>query len=420
MRDMTTFTEVHAALAPYVQQTPSAKQAYDLNTITKLLKFLGDPQDSFRTIHVAGTSGKTSTSYYIAAALKEVGFKVGLTISPHIDEVNERVQLNLVPLPETEFAKELSMFLELINGASVKPTYFELLVAFAFWEFAKQQVDYAVVEVGLGGLLDGTNTVSRPDKICVITDIGLDHTDVLGDTIPEIAAQKAGIIHPGNDVFMYEQGPEVMAVIRKVCNEKQARLHVALPSPEITGVHLPLFQQRNLGLAAQTVDFVLERDNRPKLTKGQIHQAAQTLIPGRMEVHEIAGKTVVIDGAHNAQKMTTLVSSLQAAYPGQRVAALVTFVDGPEERWQGGLTALLPIVNKLIITSFATSQDMAKHSVELSKLQNFCKSLQSSEPIVLPEPLNAFRELLTSSESLLLVAGSFYLLSSIRPLIVEA
>jgi dihydrofolate synthase/folylpolyglutamate synthase len=419
MRAITNFAEVHAVLAPYVQQTPNIKTAYDLTNITELLRFLGNPQDTFRTVHVAGTSGKTSTCYYIAAALKVAGFKVGLTVSPHIDEVNERVQINMVALPEAEFAREFTTFLELVEQSSVEPTYFELLVAFAFWEFAKQRVDYAVIEVGLGGLLDGTNTITRSDKLCVITDIGLDHTEVLGDTIPEITVQKAGIIRAGNDVFMYEQGPEVMDVITKVCNEKNARLHIASLLPEITDMALPLFQQRNLGLAVQAVNFILERDNRPTFTVEQIKQVAQTLVLGRMETHKVAGKTLIIDGAHNAQKMAALVDSVRAAYTGQPVAALVAFVDGPEDRWQGGLAALLPIVNKLIITSFEVEQDMPKHSVNPSKLQNFCKSQHGLEPHILPKPSDAFRELLQSSEPLLLVAGSFYLLNSIRPLIVE-
>lgn len=419
MKALTSFAEVHARLAPYARKTPSAKEAYDLHNITKLLGFLGDPQNTFRAIHVAGTSGKTSTSYYIAAALKQAGKKVGLTVSPHIDEVNERVQIDLVPLAEHDFGRELQVFLELVRQSKVETTYFELLVAFAFWEFAKQKVDYAVVEVGLGGLLDGTNTITRPDKICVITDIGLDHMHILGKTIPEITAQKAGIIHAGNEVFMYEQSSEVMEVVEKVCSERQARLHPVPRTAAVTDDRLPVFQRRNLGLALQAANFALARGKEPALNLEQIGEVIRTYVPGRMERRSLAGKTLVIDGAHNAQKMAALVESVTAAYPGQSVVALVAFVDGPDARWQGGLRALLPIVNKLIITSFKTQQDTSKHSVDPYKLQKFCKNQVNVQTLVFPKPADAFEELRDSSEGVLLVTGSFYLLNGIHRLIMD-
>src|SRR5690606_38872097 len=120
--------------------------------------------------------------------LAAAGQKVGMTVSPHVYEVNERVQINTKPLAETQFCRELSRFLNIIQSSGVRPTYFELLVAFAYWEFAEQGVDYAVIEVGLGGLLDGTNVVARDDKVCIITDIGFDHTSVLGKTLSAITA----------------------------------------------------------------------------------------------------------------------------------------------------------------------------------------------------------------------------------------
>lgn len=417
MSDITNFGEAHAALRQFYGN--SGTRRYDLGRMLSLMDFLGNPQDKLRVIHVAGTSGKTSTAYYIAALLQNTGSKVGLTVSPHVDEVNERLQIDGKPVPEQEFCKQLMAFLQLVGQSKLRPSYFEFMVAFAYWEFAKQGVDYAVVEVGLGGLLDGSNVVSRRDKVCVITDIGFDHTEVLGDTLAEIAAQKAGIVQPHNHVFMYGQGGEIMGTVKRVCHEQQAPLHVLPASVAIASERLPLFQQRNLGLAVQVANFVVQRDRRPALTDADVENAAKTRIPARMERFEVGGKTLIMDGSHNAQKLGVLVESIQAAYPHQKIAALVAFVEGPDERWQGGMAALLPILNKLTITSFEAEQDVPRSSIAPNRLQHFCESKHYMRSAIVDNPEQAFRELLKSPEPLLLVAGSFYLLNHIRPLLVE-
>jgi len=383
------------------------------------MDYLGNPQEKLRIIHVAGTSGKTSTAYYVAALLQAPGTTVGLTVSPHVDEVNERVQINLEPLPETEFCSELTDFLKLIKKSKLQPSYFELLVAFAYWVFAKQHVDYAVVEVGLGGLLDGTNVINRPDKICVITDIGLDHTEVLGDTLAAIATQKAGIIRPGNEAFMYEQSPAILSVVQKACHSRSANLHILPPSAAIKKEELPLFQQRNLGLAVQVANYTVQRDHLPGLADERVNEAAMTRIPARMERFRLNDKVLIVDGSHNAQKLATLAESIRAAYPGKKIAALAAFVEGPEIRWHGGLKVLTGLADSLILTSFQAEQDAPRQSIAPIKLQNFCKSQNYESSKVITEPATALNELLKSSEPVLLVAGSFYLLNSIRPLIVK-
>lgn len=418
MKTITNFSEAHAALRQFYA---FARTKYDLELMRRLMAYLGNPQDKLRVVHVAGTSGKTSTAYYTAALLQAAGFKrVGLTVSPHVDEVNERVQIDLTPLPEAEFCSELQHFLELIGRSKLTPSYFEVMVAFAYWVFAKRQVDYAVVEVGLGGLLDGTNVIARRDKVCIITDIGLDHTEVLGETIGEIAAQKAGIIQPGNEVFMYEQDPEVLSVVRQAAARQAAQLRVVPAMAAIPGGQLPPFQQRNLGLAVQAVNFAIQRDRLPALTDGHVQQAAALTIPARMERFTVGNKILILDGSHNAQKLGALVEGVRAAYPEQKVAALVAFVEGPAVRWQGGLSVLLPIVNTLTITSYQADQDTPKRSVGTAEVQRYCKSLGFQSVTVVPEPTEAFKRLLQAPEPVLLVAGSFYLLTGIRPLAAKS
>ena len=169
----------------YLRQFYNYAAEYKLDAMQAFMEYLGNPQDKVQVIHVAGTSGKTSTCYYIAALLHGAGYKVGHTVSPHVDEINERVQINLEPLPETQFCEALSEFSDLVAGFDQQLSYFEVMVALAYWYFAKVGVDYAVIEVGLGGRIDGTNVVTRGDKISVITNIGFDHTKIFASGRPQ-------------------------------------------------------------------------------------------------------------------------------------------------------------------------------------------------------------------------------------------
>jgi len=412
-----TFAAARNALTPYMARV-SAPGSYTLERQIRLMDYLGNPQDTFRVIHVAGTSGKTSTSYYAAALLQAAGFKVGLTVSPHVDEVNERVQINLVPLPEREFCADLGTFMDIVEQSGVQPSYFELLIAFAYWQFARHGVEYAVVEVGLGGLLDSTNVITRPDKICVITDLGMDHMRVLGDTLGQIAAQKAGIIQLHNTVFCYEQSKEVMAPIRNRSAQKQADLHVLTQSPTPSDLQfLPLFQQRNFQLSKAAVTFALARSTHAPLARKAVLQAAHTTIPARMETFEIKGKTIIVDGSHNAQKMHALVASIMQRYPGQDAAVLLSFAAHGAYRLETATAELAPLVRHAIVTTFRGAQDMPNQSVPPEAVREACNQAGITAVDILPGASKAWEALLARPESILLVAGSFYLLNHIRPLI---
>lgn len=394
-----TFADAHAVLRTFYA---NAQTRYTLDNMRTLMQYLNNPQEKVRVVHVAGTSGKTSTSYYVAALLKGAGLTVGLSVSPHVDQINERLQINGQPLPEAEFCRALTEFLAAIRDAPVQPSYFELLTAMAFWEYARRGMDVAVMEVGLGGLLDATNVISRPDKICLITDIGLDHTEILGDTLTEIAQQKAGIIQPGNQVFVYTQGPEVMAVLRPL------GVHELGPEDQIKLADLPHFQQRNLGLARAGAEALLAR----KITDTELAQAAATVVPARLEKFIFNGKTVLVDGSHNAQKMAAMLDGLQQLYPGQKPAALVAFVAGHNQRWQEAIGVLKDHTCQLLVTEFYSEKDYPKHSVPAQQVVDF-----AGQGRVVKNPADALRQLLERPEELLLVTGSFYLLNHIRPLL---
>lgn len=410
MPHITNFAEAQDALRPFYDYS---KTPYTLDAMRVLMQFLDNPQDKIRVVHVAGTSGKTSTAYYAAALLKASGKTVGLSVSPHVDTMNERLQINGAPLPEAEFCAALGEFLDIIADAPVQPSYFELMVALAYWEFARQDLDYVVMEVGLGGLLDGTNVVTRADKVCVITDIGLDHTEILGDTIDKIAAQKAGIIHEGNDVYMYTQGPSVMGVVRGVAAKQGARLYELPKIAAVVRPGLPLFQQRNLGLAVAAVGGAL----RHELPKTVIDAAASLQVPARLERFTVGDKVVIIDGSHNQQKIQTLLESVAQLYPNQSIAALCAFVQGNSERWQGGLSELLPAANYILFTTFHGEQDVPKSSIPTVALAAFCREQHYANFGIEDDPAAALQALLARPEPVLLVTGSFYLLNHVRPFI---
>src|SRR5664279_395217 len=162
-----------------------------VDTLRALLDHLGNPERSYRIIHVAGTSGKTSTAYLIRGLLEAAGFRPGLTVSPHVVAVNERVQVAGVPLPEDRFVAYVNEFLPHAQSLDRELTYFELGVGLALWVFAQEKVEYAIVEVGIGGTRDATNALQSPDKVCVVSAVGLDHTELLGDSVDAIAMHKA-------------------------------------------------------------------------------------------------------------------------------------------------------------------------------------------------------------------------------------
>lgn len=414
MPHITTFDEAQKALRPLYNNT---RTPYTLDSMRELMEHLGNPQNKLKVIHVAGTSGKTSTAYYIAALLHGSGAKVGLSVSPHVDTINERLQINGQLLPEAEFCAVLGEFMDVIADCRVEPSYFELLIAMTYWEFSRRGLDYAVMEVGLGGLLDCTNVVDQPDKVCVITDIGLDHTEILGDTLPEIAAQKAGIIHSQNQVFMYKQGQAVMETIARMAYKQQAILHMFESDATLRLPTLPLFQQRNLGLAYQVVKYVNQRDGLPFVQAEVVDIASQVVVPARLERFEHGDKTIILDGSHNQQKLQALLTSIAELYPGQDIAALAGFVKGNDERWQGGLSELLPVVKHIVFTSFHSEKDMPRSSVDPKILCDYCKTQDYGQCVIKNNPAEAVHYLLERPEPILLITGSFYLMNHVRPLI---
>lgn len=418
MRIIQTIAQAEAALAAFAPEVP-AKSQYTLDAMTRLMEYLGNPQDTLRVVHIAGTSGKTSTTYFVASLLETAGFSVGFSVSPHIDSVAERAQVRGLPFGNDDYCQELGSFLDLVDQSGTQVSYFEVLVAFAYWLFAKLKLDYAVMEVGLGGLLDATNVVNRRDKICVITDIGFDHTNILGNTLGEITKQKAGIITASNDVFVHDQAAEVIDGITSECRMKDATLHIVkapTSSDEIAGI--ALFRQRNWHLAREVADYVLKRESRSVgLSPAELQQAASVYIPARMESVVYKDMTIVLDGSHNPQKLTALVESMKYVFKDKSTALLVSFGENKQETVEESLKILRTLSDTIILTSFSTGFGALRPAINPETLAEYSKTAGFNDIRVIDDPAEAFQELCTISSDVKLVTGSFYLLNHIRPLV---
>ena len=191
-----------------------------LDGITLFASHLGNPHTNFKSIHVAGTNGKGSSSHLLASVLQEAGYKVGLYTSPHLKDFRERIRINGKKINKdwvVDFIENNSSFFE-----QRKLSFFEMTVGMAFSYFDKESVDIAIIEVGLGGRLDSTNIIHP--EVSLITNIGLDHTDILGDTIPEIAREKAGIIKPNTPVVISEFNEETAPIFKEVANKRNSKI----------------------------------------------------------------------------------------------------------------------------------------------------------------------------------------------------
>ncbi|MBC7546898.1 hypothetical protein H7171_04105 [Candidatus Saccharibacteria bacterium] len=402
--------EATAALQIYVPLIALTGTNTTLERIIPLMTALGNPEKRLRVVHIAGTSGKTSTAYYMAALLQAAGQKVGLTVSPHIDSVTERVQINGRPIADEVFCAELELFLGVVETLIEPPSYFELLYAFAIWEFGRQQVDYAVVETGLGGLHDATNVITNPNKFCIITDIGYDHMHILGTTLPKIALQKIGIVHAGNDVLTYPQSDDVMAVFEDWIRRQPAKLYTA-SSPKIVGAMMPQYQQRNWQLAYQAFKKIALRDGLSMLPKSALDASKLLQIPGRMEIIAIGSATVVMDGAHNQQKMEAFVASFRAKFPSVRPTILLSLKAGKE--YALVVPLLATITDQIIVTGFGGSQDTPVHSMDTAELAKACLRAGVTVVLEITDHATAIKQLVAQSK-ICVVTGSFYLLSQLR------
>lgn len=412
-----TFVESEQFLALHIPKT--SEQTFPgemgLKRAKDFLHLLGNPQEKIKVIHVAGTSGKGSTCYLISSLLESQGFKVGLHQSPHLINVTERFQIGNVNISKKEFVYYLNKIIPMIDPSL---TYFEILVGLAFYIFAKKKVDYAVMETGLGGKYDGTNVVFRSDKLAVLTKIGLDHTNVLGKTIEEIAFQKAMIINEKSQVISINQDPKVEKVIKEVAEKKMAKI-IFIGRDEACLVCTNLigeYQKENAGLALAALSYLSQRDGF-KLNNEKIKKIFETAhFPGRFDVKKIENKTVIFDGAHNPQKMEAFLEALIQKYPDKKFNFLLAFKKGKD--YQKMLKIIIPWANLIILTSFFTeNQDMINASENPKKIGLILSEVEGFNNFEIVPSLKKAWEKIIEKKELIVVTGSLYLVGEIYRLI---
>lgn len=298
---------------PPFHQVGAAAYKPGLENTLRLMAHVGDPHTQLRAIHVAGTNGKGSTSHLIAAALQAAGYKVGLFTSPHLVSLTERIRINGQPIPEIEVADFIEQNKDFLD--TLQPSFFETMTAMAFAYFVREHVDIAVVEVGLGGRLDSTNVLTP--ILSVITNIGLDHTEFLGNTLNKIAGEKAGIIKPNIPVVIGESHPQTMNVFLAKTQEcgseiyfadqceylRRTRLRVA-PECELQGI----YQEHNL----QTAFVALRALGVPysAIREGFAKVCTMTGLRGRWEVLQ-EQPLIICDTGHNSHGIQYVARQLK-------------------------------------------------------------------------------------------------------------
>ena len=307
---------------PMYQNDGSTAFKKDLTNILALSKELGFPEQKFKSIHVAGTNGKGSTSHMLASILQEAGYKVGLYTSPHLKNFTERIRINGVEISEekvTEFINGNKDFLE-----QQKMSFFEMTVGLAFDYFASEKVDIAIIEVGLGGRLDSTNSITP--EVAVITNIGLDHTQFLGETLPEIAFEKAGIIKKNIPVVIGEEQATVKGVFIAKAAKEGAPIYFASEASETyISDMLGDYQIQNSKTAVAAIKILKGYQvSKENIKNGLLNVVKNTNLKGRWQVLQEHPK-VICDTAHNKEGLAIVLNQLKKQ-PFKKLHIVVGFV----------------------------------------------------------------------------------------------
>ena len=403
----------------------------ELSTIGNILRFLNNPQKNYHTVHIAGTNGKGSTATYIASILRQAGFKTGIYTSPHLERFNERICVDGQQISDQEVIEAY----EAVNAVDIgkrKATFFEIATAMAFYHFSKADVEWAVIETGMGGRFDATNVVTP--QVSVITNLSIEHTDYLGSTIKELAGEKGGIIKENTPVVTAVSQPSGIEVLKELATEKKAPLHqfrqdfsmrktAGAPTLNYTGLDqqfsklnppLPGEHQRenlSLGLAACEIIFDKFKDKDPRydltpelVTKG----LAQAKWPGRLEIIQ-ENPRVILDGAHNLKAAQVLGKYLAQTMENKKLTLVIGILD--DKPHEAMLKHLLPCAHRIIITKAKIDR-----SLETQVLVEAVKKIKTLEIKVIEDVKEAvnFAISTSSEDDAICIAGSLYVAGEAR------
>lgn len=418
----------------YITEVGNFGSNYGLERTYKLLEHLGNPERDLKLIHIAGTNGKGSTTSMITEILMGEGYKVGMYTSPFIEEFEERIQINRNNIPKESLAilmDEIKVAVDKVIEAGYNhPTEFEIITVLMLLYFKKENIDFGVIEVGLGGTLDSTNVI-KP-IIQVITSISFDHTNLLGNTLEKIAREKAGIIKKGIPTIIYPQQEEVLKVIKNKCFEMDSELYIAnnenlkfknivnLDKPyqllkynnEID-ILLPLLGEHqiiNLSVAMQAIE-VLNNKNIIDISIANIVKSIKNVSwKGRLEVLS-NNPYVVIDGAHNIQGIKTLSRNIKKYFKYENLYLILGIL--ADKDVEEMIKIITPMAKKVYsVTPNSIRGELAESlKDEVSKFNKNCKAFDKYEEAYL-EALND-----ASEKDLILASGSLYMIGDIRKII---
>lgn len=436
----------------YITNTAKFGSKLGLDRTEKLLELLGNPHKKLKCIHIAGTNGKGSTAAMVTSILVEAGYTVGSYISPFIEEFEERIQINNKNIPKddlsdiiTEVSKAVEKVVEL---GYINPTEFEIITCAGFLYFYKKNIDFAVVEVGLGGRLDSTNVITP--ILSIITSISLDHTLILGDTLEKIAYEKAGIIKMGVPLVMYPQKKQSYDVIEKICREKKCEL---IKVPRLSAAYLGKENIKNVvvtlmkGQVPYKYNAITQKIEITTIDNNYIidlallgkHQllncsvavhAIEALIrlgvmisknniiagltnvawPARLEVMN-KRPLVVIDGAHNIDGIKNLTQSIDMYFNYNKIILILGIL--ADKQVEEMIKTIVPKVSRVItVTPHSIRAELSEElKIQVEKYTTKCESIEDYE--------GAYKKALSYCEEddLLLVAGSLYMVGDMRKII---
>ena len=378
---------------------------FSLETTRKLATLVGDPQNQLRFIHVAGTNGKGSTCAMLESIYRAAGLRVGLFTSPHLVSFRERIQVNRQLIPETDVARLATELQSRIKQFSVgnHPTMFEVVTVMALKFFAQQKCDLVIWETGLGGRLDATNIVTP--LASVITNIALDHTQWLGETLGKIAAEKAGIIKPGAPVITAAREPEVLSLIEEVARKNNSPLTKV---PELSTSNLQLltclpgdYQRRNAALTVATVQVLQKQIS---VSTEQIQEGLATVNwLGRLQlITRPSGQKILLDGAHNVAGAEVLREALRNSFSTLKPVLLLGVL--ADKDWRAMCHILAPLAPKILTVPVASAR-----TADANDLATFLRSINPAAEVL---AYRNFSDALIASqdEPFIVVAGSLYLI----------
>ena len=397
---------------------------YGLNRIRTLLEKMGNPQNDLKYVHIAGTNGKGSTAAMTASILRKAGYRTGLYTSPYIYRFHERMQVDGEQISDEDIVSITEYVKPLADAMEESPTEFELVCAIAFEYFKRKQCDVVVLEVGLGGEFDATNVISTPE-VAVITNIGLDHTDVLGNTIEEIAQAKAGIFKEGGCAVIYRGLPSVESVFEQVCEQKHIPLKKAdfdslkLNSCDLFGqnfdcgsrnnIQLPLLgdhQLHNASVVLSIADTLIEKGW--KISEENIYEGIRDVSwPGRFDI-VCRDPLFIIDGGHNPQCIEALVKNIQDYLVGRKVIALTGVL--ADKDYGDMYKPVMPLIDEFVCITPDSPRKM--EAAELAKYLQAAGAKASACATTRDGVVKAME--LAGKEGAILCFGSLYSIGAIH------